>query len=103
MAVEAVVATEMAAAAIADRVAMPDVTAVPFAGFLAFDEPLLGGGTAVAAEQVTAAKSGILASEAPAAALANGTAMPDAAAIPSAGALALDAPFLEEGAAAAAE
>ncbi len=56
MAVEEAVATEMAAAAIADGAAMPDVTAVLFAGFLAFDEPFLGGGTAAAAEQAVVTK-----------------------------------------------
>ncbi len=43
---------ETAAASIADGADL-------FAGFLAFDEPLLGGGTPAAAEQVAAAKSGI--------------------------------------------
>ncbi len=49
MAVEEAVATEMAAASIADKTD-------PFACFLAFDEPFLGGGTTAAAEQVVAAK-----------------------------------------------
>ncbi len=48
MAVEEAAAMAMAAAAIADGAAMPDVTAVPFAGFLTFNEPFLGGGTAAA-------------------------------------------------------
>ncbi len=78
---------ENAIAAIADGAAMPDATAVPFAGFLAFHAPFLGGGTASAAEQLAAADLGKLAAEAPAAALADGAAMPDAAAIPSTEAL----------------
>jgi hypothetical protein len=49
------------------------------------------------------AESGATAAEALAAALADGAATPDPVAVPSAGALALDAPFLEGGAAAAAE
>ncbi len=94
----------MAAAAIADGEAMPDVTAVPFVDFLAFDEPFYGRGTAAAAERVAVAKSGILAPEALAAALANGTTTPDnTAAIPYTGALALDTPFLDKGTASAAE
>ncbi len=82
---------EMAAAAISDGVVMPDETSVPFAGFLAFDEPFLGGGAAAAAEQVAAAKSGISAPAvdevaaaitAVAAAVAEGTKMPDEVLVP---------------------
>ncbi len=97
LAIEEAAATATAAAAIADGAAMLDATAVPFTGFLAFDAPFLGGGTASAAEQLVGADSGKLEAEAPAAALADGAATPDAAA------LALDALFLEGGAAAAAE
>jgi hypothetical protein len=55
LAVEEAAATETAVAPIADGAAMPDVTAVPFASFLAFDEPFYGRGTAAAAEQVVTA------------------------------------------------
>ncbi len=51
---EEAAATETAAALVADGTD-------PFAGFLALDEPFLGRGTPAAAEQATAAKSGILA------------------------------------------
>ncbi len=58
MAVEEAAAMETAAAAIADGAAMPGVTAVPFAGFLAFGEPFLGGGTSAAAKQVRGKNQG---------------------------------------------
>jgi hypothetical protein len=103
LAVEETAAMEVAAAAIADGVAMPDATVVPFSGFLAFDALFLGGGTASAAEQMVAADSGKLAADAPTAALADEDTMPDRVAFPSTRALALDAPFLEGGTAAAAE
>jgi hypothetical protein len=54
LAVKEVAVTEMAAASIADG-------ADTFADFLASNEPFLGVGTPAAAEQVAAAKSGILA------------------------------------------
>ncbi len=84
MAVEEAAAMETAVASIADEV-------VPFAGFLAFDDPFLGRGTPAAAEQMAAAKSGI---SAPAtdevvaaitgvvAAVAEGAEMPDGASVP---------------------
>jgi hypothetical protein len=70
---------------------MPDVTAIPFTGFLAFNEPFLGRGTEAAAEQVAVAKSGILAPTidevavaitAVVAAVAEGAEMPDGALVP---------------------
>ncbi len=51
---EEAAAKEIAAASVADGTD-------PFARFLAFDEPFLGGGTPAAAEQAAAAKLGILA------------------------------------------
>ncbi len=74
----------MAAASIADE-------ADPFACFLAFDEPFLGGGTPAAAEQVVAAKSGVSARATDelaalitgvVAAVAKGVEMPDGALVP---------------------
>jgi hypothetical protein len=91
LAVEETAAMETAVAAIADGAAMPDVTAVPFASFLAFDEPFLGRGTAAAVQQVAAAISGILgpavdevaaAITAVVAAVAEGVEMPDGALVP---------------------
>jgi hypothetical protein len=63
----------------------------PFACFLAFNEPFLGGGTPAAAEQVAAAKSGISAPAtdevaaaitAVVAAVAEGGEMPDGVSVP---------------------
>ncbi len=81
---EEAVATKMAAASVVDGTD-------PFARFLAFDEPFLGGGTPAAAEQAAAAKSGILAPAidevaaaliAVVAAVAEGTEMPDGVLLP---------------------
>jgi hypothetical protein len=70
---------------------------------LGLDAPFLGGEAAAAADQLVVAAEEAAAAETMAAALADGAAMPDTAVVPFAGALALDAPFLARGAAAAAE
>ena len=81
---EEAAAKEMAAASVADGTD-------PYARFLAFDEPFLGGGTPAAAEQAAAAKSGISAPAtdevaaaltAVVAAVAEGTEMPDGVLVP---------------------
>ncbi len=81
---EEAAAKEMAAASVADGTD-------PYARFLAFDEPFLGGGTPAAAEQVVMAKSGISAPAtdevaaaltAVVAAVAEGTEMPDGVLVP---------------------
>ncbi len=81
---EEAAAKEMAAASVADGTD-------PFACFLAFDEPFLGGGTPAAAEQVAAAKSSISAPAtdevasaltAVVATVAEGTEMPDEVSVP---------------------
>ncbi len=81
---EEAAAKEMAAASVADGTD-------PFACFLAFDEPLLGGGTPAASDRAAAAKSGISAPAtdevaaaltAVVAAVAEGMDMPDRVLVP---------------------